>query len=631
MTLFSFFAGKGGVGKTTCAAAFAVSQRARTLVVSTDPAHSLGDALGLRLSASPRLVRGRLFAAELDADRALTRWLGARERAFREIAARGTYLDDDDIDALFRLSLPGVDELVGLVELRRLAAGFDQVVVDTAPTGHTLRLLEMPATLGHLATVLDDLQAKHRAMAVALRGAARRDAEDAVIEELQEEAASLRELLRAPERAQFHWVTLAEELSLLEAQDGVAALRAAGMRVARLIVNRLTPAPRGRCALCSARRGEEARVLHEARSLGLPMAAVADQDDEPRGPAALAKVGRALSARSLGHLTKSPKSLTRPAREGGAAALGHLTKWIAPEGTRLVFFGGKGGVGKTTAAAAAALALAEGGQRVLLLSTDPAHSLGDALRVEAGDEEREAAPGLRVRELDATGAFRRRRDDYRAAVEELFETLRGGSAFDAPFDRMVMEDLIELAPPGLDELFALLAVVEALPRADVIVVDTAPTGHALRLLELLAKAREWVQVLLQILLKYRKVTGLGHLARNLTETARELRELDELLHDRQRARFVAVTRAAELPRLETARLLKALQRLRVAAPAVLVNALTPPGCPRCRRAAVREKRQIDVLRKARRGWAMLAAPAVAPGPRGAEALREFGRTWTRIE
>src|SRR5437868_2261436 len=137
----------------------------RTLVVSADPAHSLADALDVRLPAAPRQVRGRLFAAEMDADRALSRWLGARERQLRAIASRGTYLDDEDIDSLFRLSLPGVDELVGLVELQRLAAGFEEVVVDTAPTGHTLRLLEMPSTLARLAQVLDDLQAKHRAMA----------------------------------------------------------------------------------------------------------------------------------------------------------------------------------------------------------------------------------------------------------------------------------------------------------------------------------------------------------------------------------------------------------------------------------------------------------------------------------
>src|SRR5262249_13283161 len=163
-------------------------------------------------------------------------------RVFREIASRGTYLDDEDIDALFRLSLPGVDELIGLVELRRLSRGFDEVVVDTAPTGHTLRLLSMPATLAKLAQVLEDLQGKHRAIAGSLRGSVRRDAADALIEELQRDARALGAQLQSAS-AEFHWVTLAEDLALAEARDGIAALRASGLSVRRLIANRLTPAP----------------------------------------------------------------------------------------------------------------------------------------------------------------------------------------------------------------------------------------------------------------------------------------------------------------------------------------------------------------------------------------------------
>jgi arsenite-transporting ATPase len=194
-----------------------------------------------------------------------------------------------------------------------------------------------------------------------------------------------------------------------------------------------------------------------------------------------------------------------------------------------------------------------------------------------------------------------------------------------------MEDLIDLAPPGLDELFGLLAVIEALGRYQVVVVDTAPTGHALRLLELIGSAREWVQVLLRILLKYRRVTGLGALARDLTETARELRELQDLIHDGGRSRFVVVTRPAALPRLETARLLRALRRLDVAPAAILMNALTPPGCSRCERAAAVEREEMRALRRIRRGWAMLAAPRVAPAPRGAKALERFGGTWKRLE
>jgi arsenite/tail-anchored protein-transporting ATPase len=631
VTRYLFLAGKGGVGKTTCAAASALlaARRERTLLVSTDPAHSLGDALGVRLGAAPRAVSARLFAAELDADRALSRWLKARERSFRRIAARGTYLDEEDIDALFRLSLPGVDELVGLLELRRLSAGYERVVVDTAPTGHTLRLLEMPQTLARLAGVLDDLQGKHRALSLSLRGSVRRDAEDAVIEELSQSAGELQDLLRSDE-AEFQWVTLPEDLAFAEARDGVQALQAAGMRVSGLIANRVTPAPRGKCALCSARRAEESRVLREAASLALPVTAVPAQEREPRGLPALRKVAAALRRPALGHLTKTVKTTARAAPGSGLQAPG-WTELVVPAGVRLVFFGGKGGVGKTTAAATAALAFAGRGARVLLLSTDPAHSLSDVLGVQVSDAEREIAPGLRARELDATAAFGARRDQYRAAVDELFEALRGGSAFDAPYDRAVMQDLIELSPPGLDELFGLLAVIEALQRHDVVVVDTAPTGHALRLLQLVSTAREWLQVLLQILLKYRPVTGLGHLAKDVTGTARELREFEALLHDSARARFVVVTRAAALPCLETVRLLAALRCLRIAVPAVLVNALTPPGCPRCRRAARDEAHEIGALRKARRGWVMLGAPATVPAPHGPEALRRFGSTWATIE
>ena len=310
----------------------------------------------------------------------------------------------------------------------------------------------------------------------------------------------------------------------------------------------------------------------------------------------------------------------RPLRSGG-------DPWAPPEGIRLLLFGGKGGVGKTTCAAACALHLARRGKRVLLISTDPAHSLGDALDAPLSDEPRQVAERLLARELDADRAFAARRAQYRKSVDELFDELRGGARFDATFDRAVVHDLIDLAPPGIDELFALFAVSEALQgEFDLVVVDTAPTGHALRLLEMPEKALGWVHALLGILLKYRRVIGLGDLARTLTATSKELRELRDLLRDPARTLFVPVTRAAALPRAETERLLRALRKLRIPAGPVLVNALTPPGCARCGRVAGAEAREVAALR--RRTPAMLVAPAVAPPPRGTRALLAFGRTWT---
>lgn len=621
--MIRFFAGKGGTGKTTCAAAEALrlSGKARTLLVSTDPAHSLGDALAVRLGSAPRVVRGKLFAAEMDADKALARWLSARERGFRAIAARGTYLDDEDIDALFRLSLPGVDELVGLLELKRLARGFEEVVVDAAPTGHTLRLLEMPETLARLAQILDDMQGKHRALALSLRGRYTRDREDALIEELQAEAAGLRAELRDPARTAFTWTMLPEEMSLLEARDGLSAL--GSIPVERVLVNRITPRPTGPCALCEGRRALEGEVLRAASALGPEVRMVPEQDEEPRGLSALARI---VPVRVRTAKARRPRTSTVSRAESLAAAQ-------VPRGTRLVFFGGKGGVGKTTAAAACALGVSARGERVLLLSTDPAHSLADVLQTPLSDDETEVAPGLRARELDAGRAFLQRRERYRRAVDTLFDGLRGASRFDATYDRAVVQDLIDLAPPGLDELFGLLAVMDALVagerRFDTVVVDTAPTGHALRLLELPAKARQWVHALLEILLKYRKVIGLGDLAADLTQLSRELRTFEELLRDPARTRFIVVARAAALPVLESARLRKALSRLGIPAPAVLINARTPVGCSRCRRAARQEAIQIQALRRAAPGWAMLEAAALAPPPRGVDALRAFERSWTR--
>src|SRR5262249_33392090 len=150
--------------------------------------------------------------------------------------------------------------------------------------------------------------------------------------------------------------------------------------------------------------------------------------------------------------------------------------------------------------------------------------------------------------------------------------------------------------------------------------------HALRLLELPKAVLEWVRVLLSVLLKYRRLTGLGELAEELLALARQLRALQALLQDGRLARCLVVTRAAELPRKETVRLLGALGRLGLSVPAVLVNARVPPGCPRCAGMARAEANELEILRRRVRS-AILVAPALAPPPRGAHALLRFGETW----
>jgi len=306
----SLFGGKGGVGKTTCAAAHAVARAEaglRVLAISADPAHSLGDALDLRLAHTPRPLkvrRGALHAAELDAASALTRWLRERRATIRLIAERGTYLDGDDIDRFLDLSLPGVDELVALLEVRRLAASgrYDEVVLDTAPTGHLLRLLQTPRTLRAIAGVLDEMQEKHRVVSESLVGGSVRDLADALVEELERDGGALEAMLRDPDTARFRWVLLPEALSVAETKDGLAALERHRVPVHELVVNRLTAPPDGPCALCSGRRALEAAAVRSLKPVagGRPIRLLPALEQEPRGAAALRPLGARLQSRDLG-------------------------------------------------------------------------------------------------------------------------------------------------------------------------------------------------------------------------------------------------------------------------------------------------------------------------------------------
>jgi arsenite-transporting ATPase len=615
---FRFFGGKGGVGKTTCAAAAALRHAEsgrQVLLISTDPAHSLGDALGMDLGPDPSQIptrRGRLLAAEIDAERALDRWLGERRADLETIAERGSYLDRADVSRFLELGLPGVDELIGLIELMRLvrAAPGDEVVVDTAPTAHTLRLLAMPGELRRFASALGRLQERHRTVATAFGGAWQPDAADALIAEIETEGRELELLLRDPDRTAFHWVLLPEILSVEETKDGIRALEQAAIPVAGLIVNRMT----------AERPGEREAVASLRKALpGYAVRFVPGLEREPRGVTALRRVGRLLEGKDL-RGPKDPKDVKDKKDDKKSGLAGSFESFksfrsfdsLVPDTTRLLFFGGKGGVGKTTCACAAALLLAEAraGRRLLLLSTDPAHSLADVLDVPLGDDPRPvpgASAGLRARELDAVRTFSAWRDEHLAGVEEL-------------------QGLLDLAPPGLDELSAVSALIDALEEEDLVIVDMAPTGHALRLLEAPGLLQGWVKELLALLLDYRKAVHLGRLAEELVAMSRHLRRLAEILHDPAQTRFLAVTRNAELPRRETLRLLTDLERLDLEAPAVLIDAVNEEHAAH-EEAGIRKLRR-DLDRAGRDGCAIISAFAVFPPPRGVATLRDWGRTWT---
>jgi arsenite-transporting ATPase len=624
------------VGKTTCAAALAVaeaSRGARVLVASTDPAPSLGDVFRIPLTATPKRVPARgvdLFALEIDAQRSFHRWLNERRHTLEAIAVQGTWLDENDVAKLLGLSLPGIDEVAALLEIARLANAdrYDVLVLDTAPTGHTLRMLAMPETLRGVAAVFELMREKRRLMESALRGAWRPGAEDALIADMDRTARDVAALLRDEVRTTVSWVTLAEPVVIEETRDALDALHRSGIGVDALIVNKLTPPPSSPCSACDGRRSYEDRALRRLPRVE-GVFEVEARAAEPTGLAALRRI-----AADLSHVP--PRRHPAARRRSWKATLDGAAvrpEDLVPPGVRLLMFGGKGGVGKTTCAAAAAVAVARSRSgRVLLISTDPAHSLGDVLGRELSDAPAaiDGAGNLVAREIDPKAILTKVRERYLAAIDRAFDRV-SGRTFDAAHDRAVMRSLIELAPPGLDELVSIMEITDALatgsPAWDLVVMDTAPTGHSLRLLEMPVVVQDWARALMAVLLKYQGVARIADFGEVLLNVSRGVSRLRELLSDPERSMFIAVSRAAEVPRLETGRLVKRLKKLNVHVPAVIVNAVGQGDCRGCAARLTAERRQIRSLTRSTPRAQIIVAPAQVPPPVGPASLRLWSKGW----
>ncbi|PSL56433.1 arsenite efflux ATP-binding protein ArsA [Saccharothrix carnea] len=296
------FTGKGGVGKTTLAAATATALAAggrKALVVSTDPAHSLGDALGVPLSGHVSEVEGGLHAAQIDplalVDDA---WRDLRGHLRTVLAGAGV----DELDAEELTVLPGVEELLALSEVQRLARGgpWDVVVVDCGPTAETLRLLALPDAF---ASYLERLFPTHRRVVrgllagVAGNGTVEKwDATADALGRLAENLEQLRSLLTSPTTS-VRLVLTPERVVAAETRRTVTALALQGIRVDGVVANRVVPHPgsgRGPAAAwLRTRRAEQDAVLAELADLG-SVRTVEHRAAEPVGTAALLDVAEGL-------------------------------------------------------------------------------------------------------------------------------------------------------------------------------------------------------------------------------------------------------------------------------------------------------------------------------------------------
>jgi arsenite/tail-anchored protein-transporting ATPase len=246
---------------------------------------------------------------------------------------------------------------------------------------------------------------------------------------------------------------------------------------------------------------------------------------------------------------------------------------------RLTFLAGKGGVGKTTCAASIALQLAQRSpnDRFTIISVDPAHSLRDVF---AHDK---PPANLSVEIVDTREKWRRFRDSLGEEIERAIGAM-APQGMTIAHDSDVMRKLVEIAPPGADELFAItrLADLIADDSQRAIIVDTAPTGHFLRLIELPKTAGEWVKEFMRILLRYRELIPAGSLGEELLRASRALHSVEETLRSRD-CGVIVVTRPERVVVAESKRLIDSVQQRGMRVTRVIANYVTPDNDCSCDR------------------------------------------------
>jgi arsenite/tail-anchored protein-transporting ATPase len=301
------FTGKGGVGKTTLAAATAaLLARAgrKVLVVSTDPAHSLGDALAVELSGEPLELEPGLSAAHIDTRALLDgSWTSLRGHLRTLLAGAGV----DELVADELTVLPGVEELLALGEVRRAAetGPWEVVVVDCGPTAETLRLLALPEAMsGYLERLFPAHRRAVRGLLAGLSGAGR-EAQSAwdrtidALDTLAEQLDGLRTMLADHRRTSIRLVLTPERVVVAETRRTLTALALHGLHVDGLVANRVVPRPpsslRGPAARwLRVRHTEQQAVLAELGAVPVPLRAAVHTAEEPTGVTALLEVAQSL-------------------------------------------------------------------------------------------------------------------------------------------------------------------------------------------------------------------------------------------------------------------------------------------------------------------------------------------------
>jgi arsenite/tail-anchored protein-transporting ATPase len=249
---FILFGGKGGVGKTTMAVSSAIyfarnNPKQRILIFTTDPAPSLADSLEQEVRNEPTKIKGfdNLWALEIDAKQELKKFRKKYGDDILNILQQGTYLSDEETENMFSLDIPGLDEVMGLKKIMDFisAEDYDLYILDTAPTGHTLRLLNLPELLDDWIKFLAKLRWKYHAMVEQFsRGKEKRiEKADEFLLEMKKTVRKVQDLLHDKKQSTFVAVAIPEAMCVEETKDLVASLRKSKIPIQHIIVNNVVP------------------------------------------------------------------------------------------------------------------------------------------------------------------------------------------------------------------------------------------------------------------------------------------------------------------------------------------------------------------------------------------------------
>ncbi|MBI5056373.1 MAG: TRC40/GET3/ArsA family transport-energizing ATPase [Nitrospirae bacterium] len=555
MTKYIFFSGKGGVGKTTMACATAIHyalEGQKTLIVTTDPASNLADVFEQEIGhkITPIFVGALhelpLHAMEIDPDEATREYKERIIGPFREI------MPEDVIASLEEnLSGPCTTEMASFDRFIDFMEGdeYEVIVFDTAPTGHTIRLLELPvdwskhieeSAKGSGQTCLGPVQS---------------------IQESKDKYDRATSLLKDPERTDFIFVMRPEELSLYETLRASKELETIGIKSGEIIINGILPEEV--CEIEFFRKKYEAqqKVIWDTElEISKPKRYMLLRDNEVKGLGALKDVAGELFAmkREVKNLRKceDKESFTSQHLNLSASQLHNSTSaaeqlFIPENGSKAIFFTGKGGVGKTTISCVAALYAARKGFKTLLVTTDPAAHIGEVFDVSIGSLPEQITENLYAVMVDQEEAI----IEYK---EKILDDAR-----DKYSEDMIAAMEEELNSPCMVEMAAFDKFIQFIEgkNYDVVVFDTAPTGHTLRLLDLPFDYAKQVEMMVS--------TAESVEAK---ETAQNrFKEIVNILRDKNRTVFSLVLYPESTPIMESYRAMLDLRNAGIETQLVVAN------------------------------------------------------------